>query len=134
MKGKLKIPTTVLSALQHMVTQLHRLVGGKITIRRFQFWEDNSSFIAVKEIKLRFTNRGQTVVVIDESIYLEPMESFVEGDDLGPGIDHEYTIRFLDVAVTAPETAQAKSAASGDGFTFNRDGNLLDIRAMYRNY
>lgn len=133
MKGKLKIPTTVLSVLQLMATQFHRLSGGRLTIKQFQFFEDQSSFICRKEVKIRFINRGETVVVIDESIYLASGEAYVEGDDLGPGIDHEYNIRFLSAGTTPPDDGQ-KNANAADDFTFIAEGNLLDVRALYRNY
>lgn len=71
---------------------------GTIQIKTLQKTKSDPSFIMDGAVLVRFMNTGQTAVFIDEQFYLEPGESFTEGDTSGPGISHQYKIDFLVVA------------------------------------
>lgn len=48
--------------------------------------------------EIRFMNRGQTAVRIDESEYLEPGESYIEGSLSSPiPLKHKYKFKFFPV-------------------------------------
>ena len=138
--GKALVPHTVLGCLRQLCNQMHRLTGGYLTIKNYQLRSNDSSFAADGAVKLRFTNRGTTTVVLDENEFLLPGEVWVEGDDTGPGIDHVYSIRFL---ASAPSTGgggnDGEKAADDveirqDGFVVRSTGNFLQVRVMKRNY
>lgn len=130
--GKALVPHTIIGCCRTIVNQLHRLTGGELRIRRFQISHGDNNFVSDGFVKLRFTNRGQLTAVIDESIYLLPGESFVEGDDVGPGINHKYQIRFLEPAGPTPD--DDKAAEARDNYSFTIPGALLQVRVMVRNY
>lgn len=117
------IPISIKGFLADIRNLLIRLVGGFISIERLQISENDFSWYSSKSMLIRFSNFGQSTVIIDEQIILNPGESYVEGDTAGPGIDHMYEIRFVDLG----------SMPQPDGIKVI-DGNLLQIRTMRRNY
>lgn len=127
MEGKLRIPLTVLSALQLAVTQLHRLVGGAIKITRLIRTKDDRSLKIVSMVHVRFMNRGQTSILIDNQIVLFPGEVYVEGDNISLGVDHVYDIQFLSLQKNGiPEPAEQ--------IPYTMPHNYLDVRIMQRIY
>ena len=70
---------------------------------------------------VRFMNRGQNYVYIDEQFILDPGDAYVEGDINGPGIDHVYRIEFI--TNPTPPTPNAPIVYSG---------NHLEIRIQKR--
>lgn len=94
---------------------------GTIHIKRLQKKKGDDIFIVEGASLIRFMNKGQTAVMIDEQEIIEPGQSFTEGDITGPGIYHEYKLDFIP-AETTPNVVPHKV------FT----GNMLKIRAFYR--
>lgn len=127
MEGKLRLPQKPLTALQQMVSQLHRLTGAKLKIARMQRLEDDESLDLEGAVTVRFMNRGQKAVMLDDQILLLPGEVYVEGDTAGPGIDHPYRVQFIDV----PKDGVPAPAAQ---IPYVYPGAFLDIRIMYRIY
>lgn len=85
---------------------------GKIRIAKKQLTQDDISFYTEGAVLIRFDNVGQTRVWIDEQIVIDPGESFIEGDNNGPGLDHNYQINFvgnpLPVVVDMPKVYAGK--------------------------
>jgi hypothetical protein len=121
--------------LTKMVNSLHRLVGGHIIPESFQKTENDGSFKVDGAVLVRFENRGQTSVLIDDQILLlpgdsaTPGEAFEEGDTAGPGIIHPYRIEF--VLEPPGEKATPLPADAKPPYIF--PGNYLDIRVLRRN-
>ncbi len=67
---------------------------GKLGVRKDEIVKDTTDY-KVDAVIVRFMNRGQSIVVIDEQEYLLPGQSFVEGDISGEGIEHHYQIDFI---------------------------------------
>ncbi|MEM6397782.1 MAG: hypothetical protein AAF741_15645 [Bacteroidota bacterium] len=126
-KGDLRLPTSAISALTQVVTQLHRLVGGRLQVRKMQKKENDYQLSLRRSVYVRFMNRGQNPVLIDNQIILLSGEAYNEGDTAGPGIDHLYKIEFLE---ENPDGLPKSTADLPHVFP----GNLLDIRYMERVY
>jgi len=128
MWDKFRIPASALTALQLIAKYLFAIGGAPIVIDRDTVKEDDFSKRFEHAVCLRFINRGQSTVLLDDLQLIEPGEVYVEGDTTGPGIVHDYNIRFLqenrnktplgDIAVDIP---------------FVYPGNHLDIRIFKRN-
>lgn len=61
---------------------------------------DNHPQLHIEAKMVRFTNGGQTGIVIDESIFIKPGQSYVEGD-LNKNsciISHNYKVSFYTVS------------------------------------
>jgi len=86
--------------------------NGSIQIETFEKTEQDLSFIVKNCALVRFTNRGQSRVWIDEDEVLEPGESFVEADDCGRGINHKYTLKFI--ALASPPAVDEPVTYAGD--------------------
>lgn len=67
----------------------------KIRITKKTRTKDDEGLYTENAVLIRFENIGQSRVWIDEQIVLDPGEAFIEGDNNGPGIDHNYQINFL---------------------------------------
>jgi hypothetical protein len=126
----IKATTTVLGNLRAMVNLLKRMAGGKIEIEDDVKIADDRSYRYDGMVHVRFENRGQSPVLIDEHTILLPTEAFVEGDTAGPGIDHQYSIRFL--KENPDKTPLPAENEANEPFTM--PGNFLYIRVMRRNY
>ncbi|SER16237.1 hypothetical protein [Neolewinella agarilytica] len=120
----------VLGNLRGMVLLLKRLTGAKLEIVREVKYQDDRSFRHDGMVHVRFINRGQAPVLIDDQQILLPGEAFIEGDTAGPGIDHAYQIRFL--TETPTKTPLPAEADADPPFTL--PGNYLDIRVMRRKH
>jgi hypothetical protein len=94
---------------------------GIIRIETLQKVERDPSFVANGAVLIRFMNKGQSRVMIDEQEVLEPGESFTEGDLSGPGIEHTYKIDFLTLS----------SPPAVDSFK-TMTGNMLKVRFFFR--
>jgi hypothetical protein len=125
MWGKFKTPISVNSGVQMIANFLYRIGGAPILISRDTVKKDDFTRDFAGAVCLRFINRGQVTVIIDDIIVIQPGESYTEGDTTGPGINHDYNIRFevnndrtpLDTPVNRP---------------FVYPGNHLDIRIFKR--
>jgi len=118
----------VLTALQLIAKYLHRIGGAPIVVDRDTVKENDYSKRFVHAVCLRFYNRGQTTVLIDEIQLIEPGEVYTEGDTTGPGIIHDYNIRFL------PDSRDKSIPDPGDqNIPYVYAGNHLDIRIFKRN-
>lgn len=95
MWGRFKIPVSVMAGIQLIANYLYRIGGAPILISRDTIKEDDLTRYFSGAVCLRFFNRGQVPAIIDNIIILYPGESYTEGDTTGPGIDHNYNIRFL---------------------------------------
>jgi hypothetical protein len=126
----IKPTTDVLGNLRAMVNLLIRLTGAKLEIKRDVKYEDDRSYRHKGMVHIRFTNRGQAPVQIDDMEPLLPGESFIEGDTAGPGIDHEYSIKFLLVSFEKTPLPGENEANP----PFILPGNFLDIRVMRRKH
>ncbi|MTB53894.1 hypothetical protein [Lewinella sp. W8] len=118
----------VLGNLRRMVHLLNRMAGGRIEIERDVIYENNRHYNLDGAVHVRFINRGQSPVLLDDQEVLLPGEAFIEGDTAGPGLKHSYSIRFIDelpekAPLPAPETANPP---------FEQPGNYLDVRIMRR--
>ena len=126
----IKPTTDVIGNLRAMVNLLIRLTGVKLEIKRDVKYENDLSYHHKGMVHIRFTNRGQAPVQIDDMEPLLSGESFIEGDTAGPGIDHEYRIRFLD---ENPNKTPLPGVGDADP-PFTMPGNFLDIRVMRRKH
>lgn len=125
--SKLKIPLNVLTGIQQMVRYLYRLTAACLNIRRLQRKDNDYSLDMKKAVHVRFMNRGQTAVLIDQQITLLPGEAYSEGDTAGPGLDHVYEIIFVE---DLPKSSNVPEVDRP--FVF--PGNYLDIRYLERIY
>ena len=66
----------------------------RLKIRRLDKVRSDSHFIVEAQI-IRFMNKGNSRIWIDEQEVLEPGEAFEEGDTDGPGFRHSYKIDFI---------------------------------------
>ncbi|MEL6356236.1 MAG: hypothetical protein AAFQ37_04805 [Bacteroidota bacterium] len=98
---------------------------GRIVIKRMQRKKNDYSLDLEWAVHVRFMNRGQTPVLVDDQIMILPGESYVEGDTYGPGLDHPYKIEFQDAGSDGGSTPT-------ENIPFVYPGNHLDIRLMYR--
>lgn len=126
----IKATTDVLGNLRAMVNLLRRMAGAKLEIDIDVVYKDDRSYRPEGAVHIRFDNRGQAPVMLDDHIVLLPGEAFIEGDTAGPGIDHEYRIRFLtEAGDKAPLPAESDANPP-----FVMPGNFLSIRVMRRNH
>lgn len=110
-----------------MVTYLHRLVGAKLVVKMRELKKDELSLDMGEVVHVRFMNRGQNPVLIDNQILLYSGESYIEGDTAGHGIKHSYKIEF--------QVADPKRAPDGDPVRpFVYTGKHLSIRTLHRQY
>lgn len=128
------IPVQLATTLRKIVESLHRLVGGYIQPENFQKVENDAAFNVDGAVLVRFTNRGQTAVLIDNELLMpgegsQPGDSFTEGDTAGPGLKHKYRIEFL---TTFPKNTAIPDAGDADP-PFKYPGNYLEIRVIRRN-
>lgn len=126
----IKATTTVLGNLRAIVNLLKRVAGGRLEIETDVRYKDDRSYRPKDAVHIRFDNRGQSPVFIDDHIVLLPGEAFVEGDTAGPGVDHQYHIRFL--KENSDKTPLPGESDANEPFTM--PGNFLYIRVMRRNY
>ncbi|MEM6773107.1 MAG: hypothetical protein AAF597_21200 [Bacteroidota bacterium] len=125
MWGRFKIPVSVIAALQLIANYLYRIGGAPILIQRDTLKEDDIQRFFEGAVCLRFFNRGQVPAIIDDTIILYPGESYTEGDTTGPGISHNYNIRFLVDPTKAPLGPDANRP-------FVYPGNHLEVRIFKR--
>lgn len=126
MWDKHKVPLTAFSALQMIAKYLFGIGGAPIAIDRDTVKEDDFNKRFEHAVCLRFYNRGQTTVIIDDIQILEPGEVYTEGDTTGPGIVHDYNLRFI-------ENRDKVTPLPGDANKpFIYPGNHLDIRIFKR--
>jgi hypothetical protein len=118
----------VLGNLRRMVHLLNRMAGGRIEIERDVLYENNRHYNLDGAVHVRFINRGQSPVLLDDQEILLPGEAFVEGDTAGPGIQHSYSIRFIE---ELPEKASLPAESTANP-PFEQPGNFLDVRIMRR--
>jgi hypothetical protein len=126
----IRATTDVIGNLRAMVHLLKRMAGAKLVIDHEVIYKDDRSFHPDRMVHIRFENRGQAPVLIDDHITLLTGEAFVEGDTAGPGIDHDYQIKFLD-ETPAKTPLPAENEANPP---FTMPGNFLYIRVMRRNH
>ena len=118
---------SILSALQQAVAYLHRMAGAKLHVQTRELKDDDLSLHMGDVVLVRFMNRGQFPVLIDNQVLLYPGETYVEGDTAGPGIEHPYKIEFLrNNADRAPLGVPNKP--------FLYAGNHLSVRMLRRKY
>jgi hypothetical protein len=98
----------------------------KIRIVKKTRSKDDESFHTENAQLIRFDNVGQTRIWIDEQIVLDPGESFIEGDNNGPGIDHKYQINFL--AVVAGVAVDVPKVYAGNRLHVRLFKRLTDAR------
>lgn len=123
-----RIPQSTLTALQLIAKYLFGIGGAPIIIDRDTVKENDYSKRFEHAVCLRFYNSGQTTVIIDDIQLIEPGEVYTEGDTNGPGIVHDYNIRFL------PNNRDKAIPDPGDqNIPFVYAGNHLDIRIFKRN-
>lgn len=128
MWDKFKFPTSTLTALQLIAKYLFAIGGAPIVIDRDTVKEDDYSKRYIHAVCLRFYNRGQSTVLIDDLQLIEPGEVYTEGDTTGPGIVHDYNIRFL------PQNRDKTPLDPADeNIPYLYAGNHLDIRIFKRN-
>ena len=89
----------------------------KARVRKLQKTKDDNSFIVNKATLIRFMNKGQTIVWIDEQETLLPGEAYIE--TTAAPLDHSYKIDFLQNP-NAPAANQPQVYA----------GNFLKIRII----
>jgi hypothetical protein len=126
----IRATTDVIGNLRAMVNLLKRMAGAKLVIDHEVIYRDDRSFSPERMVHIRFENRGQAPVLIDDHITILTGEAFIEGDTSGPGIDHEYQIKFL-------EQNPGKTPLAGENDAdppFVIAGNFLYIRVMRRNH
>lgn len=93
------------------------IVRQDVTEKDYSFYIRNASLI-------RFMNKGQTRVWIDEQEVLEPGQSWTEGDIRAKGINHRYKIDFIELPPDkTPEIDKGVCEA----------GNMLKVRIFIRN-
>ena len=92
------------------------IVRQDITEKDYSFYVKNMSLI-------RFMNKGQSRVWIDEQETLEPGQSWTEGDIKAKGINHKYKIDFIEL----PEN-ERPTISTGVCET----GNKLKVRMFIR--
>jgi hypothetical protein len=126
----IKATTDVIGNLRAMVNLLKRMAGAKLKIDHDVVYKDDRSYHPEGMVHIRFENRGQAPVLIDDHEILLPGEAFIEGDTAGPGIDHEYQIKFL--TENADKTPLPAENEANEPFTM--PGNFLYIRVMRRNH
>lgn len=69
--------------------------NGNIEIVKQDITEKDYSFYVKNMALIRFMNKGQTRVWIDEQETLEPGQSWTEGDIKAKGLNHRYKIEFI---------------------------------------
>lgn len=125
--GNLKLGQSVPSLLQQAVTYLHRMAGAKLHVQNREVKQDDLSLHMGKIVYVRFMNRGEAPVLIDNQILLYSNESYVEGDTAGLGINHSYKIEF--------QEADEKQTPLGTPVRpFLYAGKHLSIRTFQRKY
>jgi len=127
MIGNLKLGQSRLTPLQQIVAYLHRMVGAKIHVQYREVKEDDLSLHLGEIVSVRFMNRGEAPVLIDNQILLYANETYVEGDTAGLGINHSYKIEFQ------PEDAKQTPLGAPER-PFLYAGKHLSIRTFQRKY
>jgi len=123
--AKMILPTSWTSFRDMVIMYLFRLVGAPIKIDHQVIVKPDPSLIFEGAVCLRFRNRGQFPVIIDEFEIVQPGGVYTEGDTAGPGIDHKYNIRFL------KELAKNDLGPDSDPpYVFA--GNYLEVRIFKR--
>lgn len=125
MWGRFIIPVSPIAALQLIANYLFKIGGAPILIDRDTIKTDDFSYYFEGAVCLRFFNRGQVPVIIDDLVIIQPGESYTEGDTTGPGISHPYNIRFVVDTGRAPLNVEVNKP-------FVYAGNHLDIRIFKR--
>ena len=126
MWDKHRIPLTPFSALQLIAKYLFGIGGAPIVISRDTVKEDDFNKRFEHAVCLRFYNRGQTTIILDDIQIIEPGEVYTEGDVTGPGIVNDYSIRFI-------ANRDKVTPLPGDvNRPFVYLGNHLDIRIFKR--
>lgn len=127
MKGSLQFPIEATTAEKQMLAQLHRLTGGRLHVQKREVKDDELSLKLDEPVSIRFMNRGEFPVLIDNQVLLYPNETYVEGDTAGPGLDHTYQIEF--------QKMDANRAPLGNPEPpFLYPGRHLCIRSLHRKY
>lgn len=116
-----------MSAWRMMVTYLHRLVGAKLVVKLREVKEDNLTLDMGEVVSVRFMNRGEFPVMIDNQILLYTNESYVEGDSAGHGIKHTYKIEFQ-------KANPDRTPLGGANRPFVYAGKHLSVRTLHRQY
>ncbi|MEM9525799.1 MAG: hypothetical protein AAGA31_04270 [Bacteroidota bacterium] len=127
MKGNLDFPINATSAEKKIMAQLHRLVGAKLKVQTREVKADELSLDFGDAVYVRFMNRGQLPVMIDNQIILQTGEVYVEGDSAGPGIDHVYRLEFQ------PQPKNGTPLAGVDK-PYVYAGAHVSIRSFHRKY
>lgn len=76
---------------------------GRIKVRKVTKVTTDEQLIVQGANLIHFFNVGNSRLIIDDTIVVEPGGDYQEADQTGIGIDHSYDIRFQ--AVTSPPTA-----------------------------
>lgn len=127
MEGGLNFGTSEKTLLQQLVASLHRLVGGKLHVQMREVKADDLSLDMGEIVSVRFMNRGQLPVLIDNQIILNTGEVYVEGDTAGPGIKHAYKLEF--------QASNEKNVPLSDADRpFVYAGAHVSIRTLSRKY
>ncbi len=121
-----KLGITIQSLLSQAVIFLRHLAGARLVVGKQQLTEDDPTLYLDQAVHIRFMNRGQTPVIIDNQIILLHGEVYVEGDTAGPGLDHHYDIHFL------KQSAEKIASAPDADRPYVFPGNMLDIRILTR--
>ncbi len=100
---------------------------GKLGVRKDEIVKPTSDY-KVDAVTVRFMNRGQSIVVIDEQEYLLPGQSFIEGDISGAGIEHHYQIDFIENPALPDDTPATPVPYQ------LYSGNKLKIRQLRREH
>lgn len=127
MQGNLKYGQSELTALQQIAAQLHRLVGGRLHVQMREVKTDELSLNLGDAVAIRFMNRGQVPVLIDNQILLNAGEVYVEGDTAGPGINHSYKLEFQDANKNSTPLDTAE-------IPFVYPGAHVSVRSLHRKY
>jgi hypothetical protein len=126
MWDKHQVPLTGFSALQLIAKYLFGIGGAPIVISRDTVKEDDFNKRFEHAVCLRFYNRGQTTIILDDIQIIEPGEVYTEGDVTGPGIIHDYNIRFI------PNRDKTTPLPGDVNRPFVYASNHLDIRIFKR--
>ena len=79
-----KLGITIQSLLSQAVIFLRHLAGARLVVGKQQLTEDDPTLYLNQAVHIRFMNRGQTPVIIDNQIILLHGEVYVEGDTSRP--------------------------------------------------
>lgn len=123
--AKLVYPTSWLSFRDMVIMFLFRIVGAPIVIDHQVISKSDPTLVFDGAVCLRFRNRGQFPIIIDEFEIIPPGGVYTEGDVAGPGIDHKYNIRFL-------KSFEKNDLAPEEDAPFTFLGNYLHVRIFKR--